>query len=70
VVAPQLDQHYWEQGAAGVFTPENLQQLFGKLNQDQTLAAWFAQPETAMDVEAGARRQLAELMGEEENHGA
>ncbi|WP_125700125.1 metallophosphoesterase family protein [Levilactobacillus fuyuanensis] len=70
MVAPQLDQHYWEQGASGVFTPENLQQLFGKLNQDQTLAAWFAQPETATEVEAAARRQLAELMGEEENHGA
>ncbi|WP_407889536.1 metallophosphoesterase family protein [Levilactobacillus sp. N40-8-2] len=70
VVPPQLDQHYWEQGAAAVFTPENLQQLFGKLNQDQTLAEWFVRPQTATEVEAAARQQLAELMGEEGNHGA
>lgn len=70
VAAPQLDQHYWEQGAAGVFTPENLQQLFGKLNQDPALAEWFTQPQTAKAVEALARQQLAELMGEEGNHEA
>ena len=70
MVPPQLDQHYWEQGAAAVFTPENLQQLFGKLNQDQTLAEWFVRPQTATEVEAAARQQLAELMGEEGNHGA
>ncbi|WP_395323033.1 exonuclease SbcCD subunit D [Levilactobacillus parabrevis] len=70
VAAPQLDQHYWEQGAAGVFTPENLQRLFGKLNQDPALAEWFTQPQTAKAVEALARQQLAELMGEEGNHEA
>lgn len=70
VAAPQLDQHYWEQGAAGVFTPENLQQLFGKLNQDPALAEWFTQPKTTKAVEALARQQLAELMGEEGNHEA
>ena len=70
VAAPQLDQHYWEQGAAGVFTPENLQQLFGKLNQDPALAEWFTQPQTAKAVETLARQQLAELMGEEGNHEA
>ncbi|KRK36874.1 metallophosphoesterase family protein [Levilactobacillus parabrevis] len=70
VAAPQLDQHYWEQGAAGVFTPENLQQLFGKLNQDPALAEWFTQPQTTKAVEALARQQLAELMGEEGNHEA
>jgi len=64
-VAPQLDQTYWEQGAATVFTPANLQTTFGKLAQNPALAEWFAQPETATQVHAQAEALLAELMGEE-----
>jgi len=64
-VAPQLDQSYWEQGAAAIFTADNLQTTFGKLAQDPALAEWFVQPETATQVHAQAEALLAELMGEE-----
>jgi len=64
-VAPQLDQAYWEQGAATIFTADNLQTTFGKLAQDPALAEWFAQPDTATQVHEQAEQLLAELMGEE-----
>lgn len=68
IEAPQLDEQYWDQGAASVFTPTNLQSLFGKLAQEPALADWFVQQQTSDELERAARQQLARLMGEEDDH--
>lgn len=68
VSAPQLDQQYWEQGAATTFTPANLQALFGKLAQSPALADWFTRAQTPVDLETAAQQKLAQLMGEEDDH--
>ncbi|XKL56967.1 hypothetical protein V4M49_06395 [Levilactobacillus brevis] len=63
LTAPQLDQQYWEAGAATVFTPENLRDLFGKLAQEPALAEWFEQSQTQTDLKRLTERQIATLMG-------
>lgn len=67
LAAPQLDQQYWDQGADTVFTPENLQTIFGKLAQEPALAAWFADQNRPADLRQQAEQMLAELMGEEDH---
>lgn len=63
LTAPQLDQQYWEAGAATVFTPENLRDLFGKLAQEPALAEWFEQSQTQTDLKRLTEQQIATLMG-------
>lgn len=57
LTAPELDQSYWEQGAAQVFTPANVQSVFGKLAQEPSLAAWLDQV-TPGDLQQAASRRL------------
>lgn len=66
LTAPQLDQQYWDQGAATVFTPANLQATFGKLAQEPALADWFTQATQAATLRPQAEQVLAELMGKED----
>lgn len=66
--APQLDTRYWSAGADQVFTPENLQEQFGKLAQEPALADWFADPKTAVILREEATKLLAALAGEEDDH--
>lgn len=65
---PQLDTRYWASSADQIFTPENLQDLFGKLVQEPALAEWFADPTTAPALREGAAKLLAALAGEEDDH--
>ncbi|WP_125581777.1 metallophosphoesterase family protein [Levilactobacillus cerevisiae] len=65
LTAPQIDAAYWEQGAATIFAPANLQTTFGKLAQEPALAAWFAQPATRSQLTDQAQHLLAELTGKE-----
>ncbi|MFC6260775.1 metallophosphoesterase family protein [Levilactobacillus fujinensis] len=64
LVAPQLDQVYWDQGATTVFTTANEEQLFGKLAQNPALAAWFEQPATRARLQVLAEQNLRQVMGE------
>lgn len=61
VQTPELDQRYWEQGAAQVFTSTNIQTLFGKLNQEPSLAEWLAQTSGA-ELQQAAQRRLAQRL--------
>lgn len=66
VVAPQLDQQYWDAGAEQVFSTEQVTSLFGKLTQEPALAAWLAQPTTPQELRDQATTLLHDLMGEED----
>ena len=61
VQTPELDQSYWDQGAAQVFTSSNIQTLFGKLNQEPSLAAWLAQTSND-ELQQAARQRLAQRL--------
>ncbi|GEO70269.1 metallophosphoesterase family protein [Levilactobacillus acidifarinae] len=65
LVAPELDQTYWEQGAAQVFTATNVQTVFGKLAQEPSLAAWLAQVTPAELQEAANQRLVQRERGDE-----
>lgn len=65
LLTPQLDQTYWDQGAAAVFTATNLQATFGKLGQEPVLTDWFNQVATTSQLRDQAEKILAELAGEE-----
>ncbi|AKP65483.1 DNA repair exonuclease [Levilactobacillus koreensis JCM 16448] len=64
LVAPQLDQVYWNQGAKTVFTAANEEQLFGKLAQNPALAEWFDRSATRAQLQALAEQNLRQIMGE------
>lgn len=63
--APQLDQTYWDQGATATFTPAAIQQLFGKLAQEPSLADWLDTQVTPQDLATLATQQLQGLMNQE-----
>lgn len=64
LAAPQLDQDYWARGAAQVFTPANLQTVFGKLTQEPSLADWLEQVAPQDLQQAASQRLNQRLRGE------
>ncbi|KRN02108.1 DNA repair exonuclease [Levilactobacillus senmaizukei DSM 21775 = NBRC 103853] len=68
ITAPQIDQQYWERGQAQVFESANERATFGKLLQDTSLAEWFMQPTTTVQLKQQAEQELTKLMGGEDNH--
>jgi len=65
ITAPQLDQQYWDRGAAQTFTPVELQTLFGKLAQEPALAEWFNTQATPEKLQVLATQNLRELLDRE-----